>query len=232
MMKKYIYLFLLMAGIAGCQQNKEFDWQSVDAVYFQINSDWNKTTDSVTYSFAGKGVDMDTVWLKVNLQGNMSDDSRKISMVVNPELTTAEEGVHYETLKEYYELPARQTSVKLPLVVFNQDQTLDKKAVLVVLELLPTADLALGISERNKVKVEVSNILNPPSYWNGIQTYFGVYSRVKHEICIRELGWEFPESQDYYDYQEWKVYGKYMSNYFRDHYPVMDENNKPIEPWY
>ena len=43
-----------------------------DAVYFQLQTDdyyWTQTLDSMVYTFAGKGVEEDTLWVQVNLQG-------------------------------------------------------------------------------------------------------------------------------------------------------------------
>ena len=45
---------------------------------------------------------------------------------------------------------------------------------------------------------------------------------------------DFPATEDEYtaniDY--WQQAGIYMSQYFKDNYPVYDENGKAIEPWF
>ena len=95
-------------------------------------------------------------------------------------------------------------------------------------------NLELGITERTSVRVLISNILTKPSYWDSvIKYYFGEYSRTKHELCIEQLGQDFPEtsSEFYGSLTYWQVSGQYMSNYFEENYPVRDENGKIIEPW-
>ena len=80
----------------------------------------------------------------------------------------------------------------------------------------------------------VSNMLGKPLYWEGTISWdFGEYSRKKHELCILELGRDFPAEASEYSAESrmWDVYGAYMSNYFEENYPVYDENDRIIEPW-
>ena len=234
-MKKTILLSLLSVLILGsCDNDVSYPYQGKDAVYFQVNSTWSVTTDSIEYTFAGKGKEEDVVEVRVNLQGNMAATDRKIQVVVDPSKSTAEEGLHYQPLAEEYVLPANEFSVNIPVTVLKKDATLENKKVTLALQLKPTDDFDLGITERTEVFLNISNMLKKPTYWEGtIKYYFGVYSRKKHELCIQILGLDFPEtSGEYYSQTTmWSVYGKYMSNYFEENYPVYDENGGVIEPW-
>ena len=208
-MKKLGYIFLCMVALWGCQDNADYPFKGKDAVYFQLQTDdyyWTETLDSMVYTFAGKGVDEDTLWVRVNLQGDAVSHAREILVVTDEEKTTAEAGLHYEALKSAYEL----------------------------LALKPSDELDLGITDRQTCRLLVSDKLDKPLYWDGTISYdFGEYSRRKHELCIQILGMDFPAEASEYSAESrmWDVYGAYMSNYFEENYPVYDENDKIIEPW-
>ncbi len=231
--KLTIFLCTLLCCWA-CKDNPDFQFLGHDAVYFQVSSDWEETVDSLNYTFAGKGTDVDVVYLRVNLEGNTAPRDREVRVVVDEAKTDAEAGLHYEALDDVYYLPADSVYLKLPITVYNKDNTLENRRVTLALQLEPTADLELGITERTSVRVLISNILTKPSYWDSvIKYYFGEYSRTKHELCIEQLGQDFPEtsSEFYGSLTYWQVSGQYMSNYFEENYPVRDENGKIIEPW-
>ena len=52
-------------------------------------------------------------------------------------------------------------------------------------------------------------------------------------MCILELKRDFPVEASEYSNERtmWQVYGAYMSDYFKENYPVKDENDVVIEPW-
>ena len=109
-MKKLGYIFLCLAVLWSCQDNADYPFKGKDAVYFQLQTDdyyWTQTLDSMVYTFAGKGVEEDTLWVRVNLQGDAVPYARDILVVTDDEKTTAEEGLHYEALKPVYELRCR-----------------------------------------------------------------------------------------------------------------------------
>ena len=236
-MKKLYYIFLLLIAFGSCKDNADYPFAGKDAVYFQLQSEsyyWTTTLDSIVYSFAGKGVDQDTLWVRVNLEGETVSEGRPVIVVVDEEKTTAEEGLHYEALKAEYELPGDSVYVNIPVIIFNKDETLENKQVVIALALKPSEALELGITERLTCRLLVSNMLGKPTYWDSTIKYdFGDYSRRKHELCIIKLGRDFPtEASEYSDERSmWQVYGAYMSDYFEENYPVLDENNAVIEPW-
>ena len=117
------------------------------------------------------------------------------------------------------------------------------------LVLQPTSDLDLVFSNRLRMSIILSDFLIEPIWWNtpddlyvgtmwdGMVAYkagddYGPYSRRKHELCVQELGQDFPESiitllnDDY-----WVAAMAHMSEYFSDNYPIMDEYGNAIEPW-
>lgn len=237
MMKKYVYALLVVAGIWGCKDNADYPFEGENAVYFQLESNtyyWTQTLDSMVYSFAAKGVNEDTLWVRVNLEGNTTPDDRPIKVVVDETKTTAEVGLHYEALKDEYALPGDSVYVNIPVIIYNKDAELENKQVVITLALQSTEALKLGITERRTCRLLVSNMLNKPTYWEDVISWdFGDYSRRKHELCIQVLGIDFPEtSGEYYENDTmWDIYGAYMSNYFEDNYPIYDEKGAVIEPW-
>lgn len=236
-MKKLGYIFLCLAALWSCQDNADYPFKGKDAVYFQLQTDdyyWTETLDSMVYTFAGKGVDEDTLWVRVNLQGDAVSHAREILVVTDEEKTTAEAGLHYEALKSAYELPADSVYTRIPVIIYNKDKELEEKQVTIALALKPSDELDLGITERRTCRLLVSDKLDKPIYWDGTISYdFGEYSRRKHELCIQILKMDFPAEKSEYTAESrmWDVYGAYMSNYFEENYPVYDENDRIIEPW-
>ena len=87
-MKKLGYIFLCLAALWSCQDNADYPFKGKDAVYFQLQTDdyyWTQTLDSMVYTFAGKGVEEDTLWVRVNLQGDAVPYARDILVVTDDE---------------------------------------------------------------------------------------------------------------------------------------------------
>ena len=64
--------------------------------------------------------------------------------MTDDEKTTAEEGLHYEALKPVYELPADAVYTRIPVIIYNKDEELEKKqGIYYKLMELQTKSLAL-----------------------------------------------------------------------------------------
>ena len=166
-MKKLGYIFLCLAVLWSCQDNADYPFKGKDAVYFQLQTDdyyWTQTLDSMVYTFAGKGVEEDTLWVRVNLQGDAVPYARDILVVPDDEKTTAEEGLHYEALKPVYELPADAVYTRIPVIIYNKDEELEKNQVTIALALKSSDELDLGITDRRTCRLLGSNMLGKPLY--------------------------------------------------------------------
>ena len=216
--------------LTACQENEMNGFDNEGAVYFQLSSQWSNTVDSIVYSFAGKTEITHTVKLQVNLMGEAADHDRTVRVTLDPSLTTAKEGTHYEALQASYTLPAGAYTMEIPVVLLGNDPALEERSFQVAVKLEASDDLSLGLSKRIVARVIVSKLLTRPPYW---EDAFGPYSKVKHEHCILELGTDFPATYDDYvqEYYLWQAYGKHMDKYFTDHYPIPDEYGNAIEPW-
>lgn len=237
-MKKTNLLLILsvLALFFSCKENDMADFTGKDCIYFQLSSSWAQTKDSLSYTFAGSEASEATINLRVDLMGQTSDRDRKVKLKVVADQTTATEGTHYKALEDSYILKAGENQMNIPITLYNTDKALEEKSVKLTVDLQPSEDLDLGINGRTRAVIIFSNIMSKPSYWEEAHCdwYFGTYSKVKHECLIRELGMDFPATEDEYtaniDY--WQQAGIYMSQYFKDNYPVYDENGKAIEPWF
>lgn len=238
-MKYFINIFLtliLVFGFFACEENDPKGYNGNDAVYFQTNaSNWSEIKDSIEYSFAGKVADVDTVKLLVKLMGNVVNYDRKITPYIVSEKTTAQEGLHYESLKGSYILKADEMEAIVPLVVYNRDARLDEQSFSVTIALKPSDELSLGITKRTQVTVIISNILKKPEYFDRfyLNYYFGPYTRSKHEMMIQIVGKDFPETADEMNanFSFWQEACNYFNNYLKDNYPVYGSDGNVIEPW-
>ena len=95
-MKKLGYIFLCLAVLWSCQDNADYPFKGKDAVYFQLQTDdyyWTQTLDSMVYTFAGKGVEEDTLWVRVNLQGDAVLCSRFLIVRHDKNITGIRDGI-------------------------------------------------------------------------------------------------------------------------------------------
>lgn len=217
----------------ACQENEMTDFENDGAVYFQLNATyWAEVADSIVYSFAGKDVTECTVNLQVDLMGMAVDRDREVRLAIDPELTTAEEGLHYRALETSYVLPAGAYTMQIPVTILGTDPRMENQAFQLAIRLEPSADLGLGLSQRTLARIQFSAMLTMPYYWD--EFYWGEYSKVKHEKLIELLGVDFPATEDEYydDYDLWEAYCNYLSQWFAENYPVNDEHGNPIDPWY
>lgn len=234
-MKKIFYSILFFCGLlTGCQENEMIGFEKDGAVYFQLTAtDWTNMGDSVMYSFAGKDISEYTVNLQVDLMGTAVDKEREVRVSVDPELTTAEEGLHYKALETSYVLPAGAYTMQIPVTILGTDPRMESQAFQLAIRLEPSDDLGLGLSQRTLARIQFSAMLTKPYYWDA--TYdWGEYSKVKHEKMIEMFGIDFPTTYEEYweDYEIWDAYANVLSQWFDENYPVYDENGNPIDPWF
>lgn len=234
-MKKIFYIGIILGLLTACQENKMNDFDCTGAVYFQIDpSYWSNVADSILYSFAGKKVTEKTFNIQVNLLGETVDRDRKIRLVVDREKTTAEVGVHYRALEDLYILPKNANNIQIPVTLFQGDERLKKEFLQLTLKLEASDDLQLGLTNRTVIRILMADMYMKPAYWDNISWYWGNYSVKKHSLLLEQFEVDFPETALEYskDFYLWQARANMISQYVEENYPVLDENNQPIEPWF
>lgn len=246
-MKTNIFIILLgLIIFASCEKNDRIMFSSDnEAVFFK---DVSGDRDSITLSLATKPTGNDTLWLNVNLIGTQLSVPSNYSAVVVEEMTTAEEGLHYEILKERYTFPADTFKSVMPVVLMKGDPALKKNPVVLTVKLV-TDELRAGYADQQLVRIVFSDIFITPSedygYYSNMNYFiklFGEYSQVKHQAIFEYLGEDLPTKKyamyyrhKYRDLASWKYFewgkcAKYLLKYYADNI-VLDENGVRIETW-
>lgn len=226
--KIWLWGVFLVFGVACSQENeKMFDDQPT--IYFNLKG---VETDSILYSFAKTTAKEHVVEVPIEIAGYSAGRDRRFKIVADEKRTTAKPEKHFKALEEYYVLPAGKFTTKVPVTFYCTDPLLDSVAVDLYLQILPTEDFGNGLADRQEARIQVSNLLLMPKIWNAWwKRYFGPYSKTKHklilEICKID---EIPDTNDGERFK-WQGYGLTMLNYFKENYPVYDENGQIIEGW-
>ncbi|MDR6782380.1 hypothetical protein ABIE26_001132 [Pedobacter africanus] len=238
MNKIFTFCMMLMA-LASCKKDPQSVFSGKDGITFFYKS--GQEQDSVSYSFKlNQPKTRDTVWIKMRLVGKLSGQQRQIKIVAGAG-TTATEGKHF-ILPDFY-LPADSFQVKYPLVLLSTTD-LNSKAVRLVMQVAESKDLIIGtrgqadVSTANTVafKVNFSNRLIKPDYWNYISYYIGEYSEVRYQFMIDTFGMsDFrPDTKGgIITYAQWvNIKGKLrnaLDAYVSKNGPLIDENGGKVE---
>lgn len=234
-MKKYVLsisvLVLIMSFFYNCEKdNLIFDQK--DGIYFVKEN----ANDSIYYSFIGKLEETQVLQIPIRVMGDASDTDRTYKMEVDLENTTAQEGLHYEKLKDEYIFKAGNFSDNFEIVLSNQDPLLETESRVITLNFLPSKDFDLGYTDKTSIKVYITNQLIKPNYWDNLLfRYFNVYSKVKHNIAINIMGHDFPPTRGQaisspYGYVYFANKGRVLADYFSKN-EVYDENGNRIYTW-
>lgn len=227
-----LYIGVIFITLIGCKRNEIAIYGEDPAIYFSNLTD----QDSVTYSFAGKNLETDTIYLDLKLLGNKLPKEMKYKVQVNPSNTTAKESLHFKKLEDFYFFPDNVFDAKLPIIIYNKDENLSLRSFRISLDIIPTDNILAGYPNRLTANVVITNQLIKPIYWDNLLfIYYGPYSKVKHEICIRLQGHDFVATlelagQAPYSFGYWMSQGRVAAKYFAENV-VYDENNNQILPW-
>lgn len=234
-MKNLFIIIILFLTLASCRKDPKSVFSGQDGIAFYYKSGTEQ--DSMSYSFKANAIpkDRDTLYIKMRLVGKLANHDREISVVAG-EGTTAIEGTHFILPKIV--MPADSMLVNYPVVLLNATD-LNTKTVKIVLKVADSKDLIKGtdgqadITTRNAVlfKINFSNNLIKPDYWNYIQGYIGAYSDARYEFMIKVLGTSNfrPTTKGglltYPDFLNFSTILKdALDEHERIHGPLMDEN--------
>lgn len=187
-MNKLFGIILLISGLAACKKSEvlQYNLHTPASIYFN-SFDYPAIADSTVYTFAfTPGKLSDTVYIPVRISGAVSDKDRTFGMVAMDSGTTAIANTHYAPLQSAYTIPAGEGTAFVPIIVYNKDSLLSKKAVSLELHLTPTSDFDTSISDRIRARVIISNKLEEPDWWT---MWEGAYfSSVKYQLFIIATG--------------------------------------------
>ena len=255
-MKNYIYLLFILVFFASCEESELTNFKEKDAVFFQLqetdysmhSSNWDNWLkyegDSVIFTFGGLEPDhpefkeKDTVWLQVNLLGQMSVNERQYDVGINQSQTTAEEGIHYEALESQYSFGADTIHASFPVVLYNHESLGAEPYILdIVLEGNEAFDL--GLEGRTNARIQIYNDVVKPLIWDqSFYNYLGPYSKAKHRVVLMTNG-GFIVPHTFEDYMAlraaegyWVIYyWKAPMNAYLEANEVYDENGDRVMPW-
>lgn len=228
-MKRLVYISLCLLTIA-CQKDELMSFQEEKAsVYFYVGN--NIFTTEITKSFTTTLSDTLAAEVTVKCSGLASGVDRYFRVAVEDEGTTAEEGVDYVPLEEAYLFPANAYETKVPILLLRTSELADT-TLNIRLKLEKSVDFELGEKARQQVNVLFSDRLVIPVNWN--KWAYGAYSRKKHSVfLIIANRTEYPEPKEFNEnyYYFMIAVPNAMKAYFKDNYPVRDENGNIIELW-
>jgi len=185
-MRFLITTLLVTTILTACQKAKYLTYQSSDNVYFNFRDDSTTDRDSVIYTFAFTPEKLsDTILLPIGISGNRIHKTRQFNVAVTGSGTTAVAGTHYAPLLASYTIPADSGTGVLPLIVYNKDTGLARKAVALDLHLVATGDLQTQFTDLISARIIISNKLQMPSWWHLWMTN---YSDTKYRLFIIATG--------------------------------------------
>ena len=241
----------MMLALASCSQDEFITYDgSKSGIYFQrvASTDLSGTpltyTDSIVVSFTQYKAEVTETNVKVpvNVMGNPVDRDRHFSVVVNKELSTAQEGVHFELDQTNCVIPAGEVSTTLPVKIKRTEDLLKSK-VRLVLELQDNEEFTVELkSYKNtaswnetgkelcgsQFKVVFSDMITMTYWWDWFgYDYFGEWSVIKETLLNQLMGWTHYDWQ--YNTQTTVAYGRlgYAAKKFREYLQARADAGDP-----
>lgn len=189
---KYLTIFILLVLVLGCKKSEIPTYHGADGISFYIS--YFANPDSINYSFALQPAQKqrDTVFIPMRLVGKPSANPRTFKLRAT-DSSTARNNVDY--ILPNATLPANQLSVNYPLIVLNSPE-MKTTTFKLMLEVAPGADLVAGApgvaadlsANLKRMKVNITNQLIRPTYWDNLEFLFGTFSVVKFQFMIKVSG--------------------------------------------
>ncbi|SEO95176.1 protein of unknown function [Mucilaginibacter gossypiicola] len=191
MKRNIFYVLLVVAAFVGCKKDQLLTYGSRDNIYLNYkNKDGSQDTSVLTYSFAyNPTLAQDTVWVPVIISGQRSKSERKFALSIVDTSTTAKTGLHYEALKSSYTMPADSGTVKVPVIIKNNDPELANKSVMLTIQVSGGPDFNSLLPAMLRTKsILYSARLEQPAWWIYWMGNLGPYSRIKHQLFLISSG--------------------------------------------
>ncbi len=191
-MKQVIWYITLLfvTFLSACEE--KYDMYSEPDNRLNIISD---TLISYTFTVKPAEVVLDTVWVRVQTMGLISDKDRVVKFEQVPvDTLNALPGIHYVAfddpqVRDLYQVPAHRNYVDLPILV-KRDISLKSETVNLKIRLVDGPDFKVGYADRSETLITISDMLEKPTLWTNyaIQYFLGAYGPVKHQFMIDVTG--------------------------------------------
>lgn len=223
-----LYLAILFTG---CDQKIDYPYQGKDRIQFKhytVNYNGGRVyKDSIDFSFGMLTTDIqiDTVKIPVEFLGKLSDRDRTYKVKIDADSTTAQEGVHYETIAEDQVFLAGKQVDTLRLVAYRgalSSSFANPKKERIDLVLLPSEDFDLGLKRGLRMTVRLNNYLAEPAWWNN-NTGLDYYHPQKWRILMTfHDDYKDPVNCGFHINNEGRGYREGLRRYLED-FPTYDE---------
>ncbi len=192
---------LLLYMVSACSEADREMFEETAAINFDIPLTSSAITeyrkldstlifreDTMVYSFA---FDLELqereICVPVEITGFASDKDRKYIVEVE-EMNGAKAGVHYEPISREQILGKGKTRDSLRIKFYRKDMDQPGQARKLGLRIKSGGDFIEGIEERLFVAVQVSDILEEPSWWKKWIGCFGMFHPIKYREWMKLYG--------------------------------------------
>lgn len=192
-MKKIAFLiFTTIAMLTACEE--KLPLYSDHQAYLNFDIKYKEDT-LVNYSFVfSKGLTKDTVWIRLNTMGYLSNKNRpfKLKQVAMGK-KDAVPGKHYialdsKQMQQYLFIPANKTYAYVPVIVLKHP-TLDNDIYSLRIKVEDNGTFNPGYREQNFIQIDITSKLNKPTQWSVFMNYFfGKWGPVKHQFMMDVTG--------------------------------------------
>lgn len=182
--------------LAACEKDLPLYDSPDDALNFEMAVD-RESGEVVerSYSFVYEADDVvqDTIWLRANTQGFLSDSDRPFRLeqiesgTARPDAVAGQHYVGFDdaALQQYYVIPAGANTVLFPVVV-KRDASLADSDVSLYFQLRENEHFKQGLPGQRVEMLVISARLSKPADWSDY--YMGAYGPVKHRFMIDHTG--------------------------------------------
>lgn len=225
-MKKKYFLIALLAIVffPSCKKDqvKIFDdvariqFGQDPSLFYKPQYDMNDTLKSKTFVYDAPEIVRDTVYFDLYTLGKVSKTDRSFTLKQEeiPGANNAVAGKHYvsfddASVKNLYVVKAETAYLRVPVVVLR-DPSLKEEMVVLKIVIVPDNNFQPGEPTKIWRKVGITDQLSMPDTWAQMTSYFGKYSRVKHQFFIDVTGEKWDEDL----FQQFRA-SISMMNYYR-----------------
>ncbi len=239
MRKILIHMSALMAILLaiGCEATQMDDYVNDPGIYFHPDA----KQDSLAYSFFFKkeSVIRDTVYVRVNVTGMLTDYDRPIKLVQTNvgKSNAAVAGVHFiafddAEVKTFMRIPAHAAYVEVPVILLR-DESLKSGEKRLGLAVAENEHFRLGINRWRSYVVKMTDTVSKPRIWdNEWSVIFGpTWGVEKMRLIIQSTGhtdWETVPREMAYNNWMGKVARQALADYNATHVKPYSEINPDV----